>query len=140
MSTAVAMLGESLYRQGRGDEAMLAAVASEAATADDDLASQMMWRGVRAKVLAARGDLPQAEILAREAADLAGQTDLLAIAGDSHLNLALVLLAADRPQEAAEALEAGLELYRRKGSRASVARAERLIGSLAPELIERAAP
>jgi DNA-binding SARP family transcriptional activator len=140
MSTAVAMLGESLYRQGRGDEAMLAAVASEAATADDDLASQMMWRGVRAKVLAARGDLPQAETLAREAADLAGQTDLLAIAGDSHLNLALVLLAADRPQEAAEALEAGLELYRRKGSRVSVARAERLIGSLAPELIERAEP
>src|SRR3990172_5263102 len=70
-STAIALLAEALYRQGKLDEAMLATLASEGSTAPDDLASQMAWRGVRAKVLAAPGDLREAESLGRSAVGFA---------------------------------------------------------------------
>ncbi len=58
--------------------------ASEAATAADDLASQMDWRGVRAKILALRGEHRRAEALARTAVAFAEETDLLNMAGDAH--------------------------------------------------------
>jgi tetratricopeptide (TPR) repeat protein len=130
MSTAVAMLGEALYRRGRLDEAMLATVASEAATAGDDLASQMAWRGVRAKILAARGEHRQAETLARSAVSFADQTDLLSLAGDAYLDLATVLTRGGRSEEAERAVKAALDLYGQKGNRAAAARAERLLESL----------
>ena len=137
MSTAVAMLAEALFRQGRSDEAMLATVASEAATAADDLASQMAWRGVRAKILALRGEHRQAEDLARTAVSFAEQTDLLNMAGDAHLDLATVLLAAGRDAEAEHALTDALTLYRKKENRVSAARAERMLEALVASPLER---
>jgi tetratricopeptide (TPR) repeat protein len=137
MSTAVAMLAEALYRQGRSDEAMLATVASEAATAADDLASQMAWRGVRAKILALRGEHRRAEDLARTAVSFAEQTDLLNMAGDAHLDLATVLLAAGRDAEAERALTDALVLYRKKENRVSAARAERMLEALVASPLER---
>jgi tetratricopeptide (TPR) repeat protein len=138
MSTAVAMLGEALYRQGRLDEAMLATVASEAATAEDDLASQMAWRGVRAKILAARGEHRQAEALARSAVTFADQTDLLSLAGDAYLDLATVLTQGGRSEEAERAFNTALDLYGGKGNRTAAARAERLLERLEASPFERA--
>ena len=106
---------------------MLATVASEAATAGDDLASQMAWRGVRAKILALRGEHRQAEALARSAVSFADQTDLLSLAGDAYLDLATVLTQGGRSEEAERAGKAALDLYGKKGNRAAVARAERLL-------------
>ena len=138
MSTAVAMLAEALYRQGRLDEAMLATVASEAATASDDLASQMAWRGVRGKILAERGEHREAVAVARSAVSFADQTDQLTMAGDAYLDLATVLVKTGRPTEAEGVLKVGLGLYRRKGNRVSAARAQRLLGSLEVKPLERA--
>jgi tetratricopeptide (TPR) repeat protein len=126
LSTAVAMLGEALYRQGRMDEAMLATVASEAATAADDLASQMAWRGVRAKVLSARGEHREAVALARSAVSFADQTDLATMAADAHIDLATVLFEAGNREEGEEALGTALDLYQMKGNTMSAARAERM--------------
>jgi tetratricopeptide (TPR) repeat protein len=129
-STAVALLGEALYRLGRMDDALAAADASAEATAEDDVASQMAWRGVRAKVLAAAGKLPEAEGLAREGVSYADRSDLLNMAGDAHFDLGVVLEAADRHVEAAAQFEAAAGLYSRKGNAMSIARARRASHSI----------
>lgn len=124
MSTAVAILAESLYRQGKYDEAMLATLVSEEATAEDDLASQMAWRGVRAKILASRGELREAERLAREGVAFADRTEFVTMAGDAHMDLAAVLEAAKKTRDAAAEIEVAHGLYRRKGNVVSAAAAE----------------
>ncbi len=129
-STAVALLAEALYRKGELDEAMRTSIESEEATAEDDVASQMAWRGVRAKVLAARGELEEAERVAAEGTAFADRSDLLNMAGDAHLDLGIVLVAAGRADQATGEFETAAELYRRKGNLASLARAEATRSSL----------
>ena len=61
ISTTAALLSEVLYRQGDLDGAEEHTRISEELAAQDDVTSQFRWRTVRAKVLAARGDTPDAE-------------------------------------------------------------------------------
>jgi tetratricopeptide (TPR) repeat protein len=128
-STAIALMGEALYRQGKLNEALDATVASEMATADDDVASQMAWRGVRAKVLAATGRLEEAERLAREGVAFADTSDLLNMVGDAHVDLAVVLLATGADDEAANELRVAADRYRAKGNIASLERVEAITAS-----------
>ncbi|MGH2529640.1 MAG: BTAD domain-containing putative transcriptional regulator [Actinomycetota bacterium] len=132
MSTAVAILAEALYREDKDDEAMLASLISEDASATGDVASHMAWRSVRAKVLARRGELREAERLAREAVAYADAADLLNMGADAHLDLATVLESAGRGTEATAEIEAAIGLFERKGNVVSAARArDRLLGLLA---------
>jgi hypothetical protein len=87
----------------------------------------MNWRGVRAKVLAARGSLREAETLAREGVAFAADVDMPAFAGDMFVDLAIVLGACGDEAGRVEALRSALERYERKGSRSSVRRAEALL-------------
>jgi tetratricopeptide (TPR) repeat protein len=128
-STAVALMGEALYRQGKLSEALDATVASEMATADDDVASQMAWRGVRAKVLAATGRPEEAERLAREGVAFADTSDLLNMVGDAHVDLAMVLRGAGAAEEAAAELRIAADRYRAKGNVASLERVEAITAS-----------
>ena len=64
--------------------------------AADDTVTQVIWRGVRAKVLAREGSCEQAEALAREAVALIEPTDLLSHHGDAMLDLAEVLRTCSR--------------------------------------------
>jgi tetratricopeptide (TPR) repeat protein len=114
-STALAVLAEAYYRQGALDEANAAAASSERLTAEDDPASQIAWRAVTAKILAARGQDAEALVLAREAVDVAGRTEFLAIAAQAHFDLAEVLEATGSPGEAGEQRQAARELFERKG-------------------------
>ena len=61
--------------RGDDEEAESFTEITEELAADDDLEPQVLWRSVRAKVLAKRGQLEQAEKLAREAAELVEGTD-----------------------------------------------------------------
>jgi tetratricopeptide (TPR) repeat protein len=72
------------------------------------------WRQVRALVLASRGELADAEPLAREAVTIAADTDLLQLLGDGYCDLAQVLEAADRREEAIAAWREALDRYERK--------------------------
>ena len=76
----------------------------------------MLWRQVRAKVLAHRSDREEAERLAREAVARAEETDQLNGHGDALVDLAEVLEVAGKPDEAKAALEQALALYERKGN------------------------
>jgi len=116
LSTAAALLAHALYAGGQYAEAEQLSRASEEAAAADDVWSQIPWRSVRAKVLAQRGELEQAEALARDAVRLAAQTELLNMHGDALLDLGEVLRLAGRAGEAAEVAENAVRLYREKGN------------------------
>ena len=60
----------------------------------------MVWQGLQARILAARGQLAEAEELARSAVALAARTDFLNQHGDALLELAVVLDEAGRAAEA----------------------------------------
>jgi tetratricopeptide (TPR) repeat protein len=74
LSTLAAILAESLYAQGRDDEAAQFARASEESAGAEDTHSHALSRSVGAKILARRGDWRESERLAREAVALADTT------------------------------------------------------------------
>jgi ATP/maltotriose-dependent transcriptional regulator MalT len=82
--------------------------------------TQALWRQVQARVDATRGDHTDAERLAREAVEL-WEPDMLYMQGDALCDLAEVLEAAGRGDEAAETLEQALERYERTKNLAMVA-------------------
>jgi tetratricopeptide (TPR) repeat protein len=116
LSTTVAVLAQALLAQGRNEEADRFAELSKELTAPNDLITQVLWRGVRARTLAARGVIDEAEQLAREAVALADRSDFVNDRADAWVDLAIVLRQAGRGEEARTALAEGLRLYERKGN------------------------
>ena len=104
---------------------------SESTAAADDVVSQVIWRGARAKLLARQGRVDEAEKLAREAVRLIAQTDQLTDHAATLLDLAEVLRLAGRPDAANAAVHEAIELYTRKGNTVSAGHARSLIASLA---------
>lgn len=121
-STAVALLGEALFRVGRVDEADAAAAESKEIAAVDDQASQMAWRQVRAKVLVTRGDLEAAVAMIQEATEIADATDFLTMAALAHLDAADILTAAGAVPAARRQREQAIELLNRKRATTHLAR------------------
>ncbi|MGI8845751.1 MAG: hypothetical protein ACR2HC_06215, partial [Thermoleophilaceae bacterium] len=116
LCSVAASLAEALALQDKDDEAEhYAAIASEKAN-DDDYDAQIRWRRAKALVLIHRGDLAEAEALARAAVDIATGTDDINMQGDCFARLAEVLAVAGRPKEAKVALEDALARYERKGN------------------------
>ena len=76
-STTAAFLARAVLEQGRDEEAEELAKLSAQLAAKGDLLSQILWRGVRARVLARRAQFEEAEVLAREAVALAQATDFV---------------------------------------------------------------
>ncbi len=129
LSTTAAYLGQALLAQGRDEEAERFAEMSAELTADDDVITHAMSRGVRASVLARRGGLAEAERLARQAVALAERTDFLNHRAEAHSVLAEVLARSGRPEQAKVARAEALDLYELKGNRVAAARVR---GDLAP--------
>jgi hypothetical protein len=123
-SNLLADLAHVLHRRGRPGEALAAATASRAIAAHDDLFAQVRWRGAAARSLALQGRADEAGRLAAEAVGIATPTDMLTMRGDALLDQAAVAAATGRPDHARRAAEAALVLYRAKGNRPGVARAE----------------
>ena len=130
LSTAAGKLAQALYALDRLEEADAWAGRAAELGASDDAFTQMLWRQVRAKVLARRGEHAEAERLAREAVAIGEETDLLDAQGDAHADLAEVLSLAGKPDEAAAALEQALERYERKGNLVSTQRAQTRLAEL----------
>jgi tetratricopeptide (TPR) repeat protein len=120
-STALALLAEAWFRLGHLDEADAAAEQSRLSAADDDQASQMGWRQVRAKVLAVRGEIPAALEMIAEATQIADATDFLALAAAAHVDAANVLEISGDAQAAQEERRRAVELLHRKGASERIA-------------------
>ena len=89
--------------------------------------TQVIWRGVQARIAARAGRCADAEALARSAVTLAEPTDLLSLRGDAMLGLAEVLRLCGRPEESVHAAGAALALYELKGNAAAAARVRPLL-------------
>ena len=130
-STAAALVAHPICAQGRLDEAEEFCRIAEEIGAEDDLATQVLWRSAKAKVLAAlraaRGELRSAAELAREAVAIAERTDDINMHADALMDLGTVLSAAGATDEHDEAVRRARELYVRKGNVVSEALAERLV-------------
>jgi ATP/maltotriose-dependent transcriptional regulator MalT len=105
-------------------------VAAEELSANDDVVSQMLWRQVRAKLLARRGAHADADRLAREAVSLAEETDMLNFHGRALADLAEVLVLSGRADDGAAQLERALALYERKGNVVLAAKARHRLAEL----------
>jgi tetratricopeptide (TPR) repeat protein len=115
LSAIAGQLGEAVYRQGRLDEAQRLSETSEELGASDDPLNEMGWRRLRAKVLAAHGDLAGAETLGRQAVEIAGGAGFLDDAALAWLDLAKILREAGDPDARAAAAQAR-SLFERKGN------------------------
>jgi class 3 adenylate cyclase/tetratricopeptide (TPR) repeat protein len=127
LATTTAMLAQAVYAQGRVDEADELCGRAAAGAGTDDIVTQVVWRGVHAKVQARRGRCERAEALAREAVALAAPTDLLSHHGDAMLDLAEVLRVCGRTGDAERAALTALSLYEQKGNAAAASRARALL-------------
>jgi ATP/maltotriose-dependent transcriptional regulator MalT len=111
-----ALLAHALVEQGRFEEADRFATLTRSSAAEDDLASQVLWRSARARILTASGSAAEAESLAREAIALVERTDDVNMHADTLVVLAAVLAAADRADEASRVLDRAISLYAAKGN------------------------
>jgi class 3 adenylate cyclase/tetratricopeptide (TPR) repeat protein len=134
LSVFAANLAHALHAQGRDGEADEFTRISEGAAAADDVVPQFLWRSARAKVLAQREEFEEAEALAREAVRIAAETDYIVWGTDTLMDLAEVLRAAGRVDEAILRIQDALALYEAKGDVVSSAKARALLIELQPSL------
>ena len=120
LALAAAENARALYELDQLEEAD--AWAGRAAELGGSVNAQMVWRQVRAKLLARGGDLAEAEQFALEAIARGADTDALDRQGDAYADLAEVLILAGRRDDAAAALSRALERYERKENLASARR------------------
>jgi tetratricopeptide (TPR) repeat protein len=123
LATTAAMLAQTVYALGRYEEAEQFCQVSHRTAAAEDVLTQIMWRGVRAKIRARQNRMDEADLLGREALRLAEQTDWLNHQAEALLDRAEVLRLRGLPIEADEAARKGIAIYERKGNVVSAARA-----------------
>ncbi|HWO69326.1 MAG TPA: adenylate/guanylate cyclase domain-containing protein [Actinomycetota bacterium] len=130
LSTLSALLSRALCLQGRFDEALPFIEESVELAPSEDAASQMYWRTSKAMVQASRGDLGEAERLAREAVAIGRTTDAINDLADALADLAGIVAARGRGGEAADLLREAVELFERKGNVVSAGRARERLAEL----------
>ena len=114
LSSYAPRLGRFLCALGRQDEAEPFAQKGRELAQPDDVGAQAFWRQTQALVHAARAQHADAERLAREAVTWAERSDSPQFQGDALNDLADVLQAAGRRDEAIAALREALDRYERK--------------------------
>jgi predicted ATPase/class 3 adenylate cyclase len=122
ISTTAAFLGQSLYEQGRYDEAERFTTICREIAASDDVPSQSLWRCVQGKVLARRGELAAGETLVREGLAIIARSDDPNSHGNALMDLAEVLRLAGRHEEASLASKEAAVLFESKGNVVSTAK------------------
>jgi tetratricopeptide (TPR) repeat protein len=106
--------GHALCALGRFDEAEPLAIQGREAAAEDDVEAQRAWRQVAARVHAHCGDHGAAEQLAHEAVAITQRTDSPYLQADAYSDLAEVLEAAGRRDDAVAAWREALDRYEGK--------------------------
>jgi DNA-binding SARP family transcriptional activator len=131
LATRAAELGDALYGLGQYDEAERSSHRAEELGAHDDVLTQLLWRSVRARILARNGKLAEAEKLSREAMQLAEKTDALNRRAKVLLDRAEVQRLAGRADEAGSAVEQAIALFERKGNVVAARKARAMLTELA---------
>jgi hypothetical protein len=129
-SLAAGQLAVSLYALERFDEAQVWTQSAEELSSSDDAVSQMLWRQVRAKLLARSGRHADAERLGREAVALSEHTDMLNWQANALMDLAEVYVIAGRFDDGRAHFEQALVLFEQKGNLISGAKARSALAEL----------
>jgi tetratricopeptide (TPR) repeat protein len=127
LATQASQLGESLYGQGRYEEAVQWSEVAEGCTASYDTGAQFSWRALRGKALARRGILDEAERLSRDAAELAAPTDSVSQRASVLLSRVEVLRLAGRASESGADIDEAIRLLVGKRNVAATRRARSLL-------------
>jgi DNA-binding SARP family transcriptional activator/tetratricopeptide (TPR) repeat protein len=115
-SSFATLLAQAVYAQGRYDEAEDLALEARGASRPIDVQSETVWRMVKAKVLARRGEFHAAEELAGEAIAFVEESDFLPVHADALMDFAEILSLTGRAGDAAKAVAEAISLYERKGN------------------------
>jgi class 3 adenylate cyclase/tetratricopeptide (TPR) repeat protein len=134
LSTLFGYVAEALYRLGRDEEAWQLTTRAEEAGAEDDVMTLMLVRQVRSKLLARSGELEEAERLAREAVAMSPGPEDPVHHADALVDLAHVLAAAGKRDEALEVLSEAHTFFAGKGHTVGVARVEEMRSDLGATL------
>jgi predicted ATPase/class 3 adenylate cyclase len=128
LPTVADILSEALYAQGRYDEAEVLTNESEKIAGTEDLYSQVFRRTVRARVRAQRGEMEEAERLAREAVDISKATDFVQLRARAYLVLGeLLQQAPEKAEEARRVTQEAIRLFEQKGFSVGAQRGRRLL-------------
>jgi class 3 adenylate cyclase/tetratricopeptide (TPR) repeat protein len=114
-STVSIELGESLYALGEDTEAEQLAIEGEAMSSADDLVNFALGRGLRARILADRGELEAGEALALDAIEYARRSDFPQIHARTDEALAHVRRAQGRIEESRSLLEQAARAHESRG-------------------------
>ena len=98
--------------------------------ASDDVLTQLLWRSVRARVLARHRKLGEAEELSLEAIELGEGTDSLNRRGKVLLDRVEVLRLCGRSDEAGPVLEQAIQLFEQKGNAVASRKARAMLAEL----------
>jgi class 3 adenylate cyclase/tetratricopeptide (TPR) repeat protein len=126
ISTTAGMLAEVLYRQGSHRESAEFVAICQRLASPDDVASQFMWRCVRAKLLARDRKHEEADVIIAEAIELIGGSDWLDGQGNGFMDLAEVRRLGGRIGDALEAVAQAAVRFTTKGNIVSARRADEL--------------
>jgi len=116
LSSTAAELGRVLCEQGSYDAAERFAATSEELSGPGDAFNSSLIAGIRARVLASRGDFAAASDAAQEAVARAAAGDCVELKADAYRALAEVRQASGRSEDAEAALQEALRLYEEKGN------------------------
>jgi class 3 adenylate cyclase/tetratricopeptide (TPR) repeat protein len=132
LSSIAPMLARELCALGDYEEAERYAQLGRELDVRKNALGEALTYQVQALVLAHRGAHAQAEEMAHEAVAIIERTDGLNWQGDALCDLAEVLQAAGRTDQAAKTLEQALECYERKKNLAMIAQVRARLNELAP--------
>ena len=127
LATVSHLLADARLRLGRVEEALELTVGVEAMTVPEDVDAQCGWRRVRAKALARQGSTDEATVLAREAVEIAEQTEYFELLAECVAALGEVLRLAGS-SEASDVFRRALDLYGRKGNLVAAERIRQVLG------------
>jgi class 3 adenylate cyclase/tetratricopeptide (TPR) repeat protein len=116
LSTVAGILAEAIYAQGRHEEAERFTRICEDSAGAEDLYSHVLWRSVRAKVFARRGEMAEAQRLTRESATLVETTDFLHLRWHELMSRAEVHGLAGRTAEGEAAAHEAVRVAEQKGN------------------------
>jgi tetratricopeptide (TPR) repeat protein len=125
LSTMASLLARAVSQQGRDEEALALSEIAEVSAAKHDTGAQVLWRAVRARILARAGQTSEAEVLAQAACEAARKSGMPILKADTLVDLAAVSLLIGKTELAQEALAEACATYESKGDVSSLAYASK---------------
>lgn len=121
-STVAAMLAGVLLEMGSFQDADAMCTTAESLTDEDDVNSEILWRSVRARLLARAGDQDAALAQAQRAVEIAASTVDIDLLGDAQVTFGDVLVQLGRHDDAGPPFREALRLYELKENAVSADR------------------